>query len=847
MEAFATYLLKSSIWLSGFTLVYFLFLRNERFFMLKRIYLVSGILISFLFPLFTIHYQVVVPDPAISPADIMHSGNQAVTGTFQAGTESLINYRFILLSLYLSGVLFLAFRLIMQIGSLYKIINGATINKRGEAKLIRASEFSSSFSFINYVFINPSVSETEVEEIMNHEIVHVRQKHWFDLLLIEVIRLFQWVNPFAWIYTGFIKLNHEYLADEMALQRTSNPAIYKAALVNQLFSSPVINLSNSFNYSLNKKRFDMMKKIISSPYRKLKVLFILPVFAIVFYAFAEPEYNYSAPAGNTMINYQAPAIIAKDVKGVVLKEDGTPFAGVPILVTGTTIRSTTDESGNFTLTGVPEDALIVFSYKGYLTQVLKAEFNKEMSVKLMRDPDYKEVTVISYGDGTPGPLTIRSGNMTAGPAPKPLIVIDGVISNNGVDEINPNEINSISVLKDKSATAVFGEKGKDGVIIVTLKKQDPAIIQKIVNGIVLKEDEKPLQGVNITSTGTMGNAYGATSGPDGQFEINDVQADASLLFFCQGYKRQTLKAVFGSEMTVKMVIDPEYKTQTPRPEPIAIVDGVISEKSYTEVSKELGYNLGIIKVLSLKESAEKYGEKGKNGVVEITTRKKALEMGLKPPFRRMKPEDSPTFQGNRISSFDQWLVGQIKYPTEAAAKGAQGRVYVNFTVELDGSLSNIKLVNSPDPVLSDAVLKAVGSSPKWDPPKNAAVDEAYQYNIAVKFTLPDNVSDGKAYVVVEEMPRYPGGESELLNFITVNTQYPEEAKTQLIQGKVIVRFIVNTEGKPEDVMVLKAVHPLLDAEAIRVVSKLSGFRPGYQGGNPVNVYYMVPITFSLTK
>lgn len=221
----------------------------------------------------------------------------------------------------------------------------------------------------------------------------------------------------------------------------------------------------------------------------------------------------------------------------------------------------------------------------------------------------------------------------------------------------------------------------------------------------MKEDGKPLQGVNITSTGTMGNAYGTTSGPDGRFEINDVQADASLLFFCQGYKRQTLKAIFGSEMTVKMAIDQEYKAQTPRPEPIAIVDGIMTEKSFTEVSKELGYALGIVKFLSLKESAEKYGEKGKNGVVEITTRKKALEMGLKPPFRRMKPEDSPTFQGNKISSFDQWVVSQIKYPTEAIAKGAQGRVYVNFTVELDGSLSNIKLVNSRIPFFQMRCLK----------------------------------------------------------------------------------------------------------------------------------------------
>ena len=83
----------------------------------------------------------------------------------------------------------------------------------------------------------------------------------------------------------------------MALQRTSDPAIYRAALLNQIVGSPVISLVNSFNYSLNKKRFTMMKNIISSPYRKMKILFILPVFAIVFYAFAKPDYQYISQAG----------------------------------------------------------------------------------------------------------------------------------------------------------------------------------------------------------------------------------------------------------------------------------------------------------------------------------------------------------------------------------------------------------------------------------------------------------------------------------------------------------------------------------------------------------------------
>lgn len=95
------------------------------------------------------------------------------------------------------------------------------------------------------------------------------------------------------------------------------------------------------------------------------------------------------------------------------------------------------------------------------------------------------------------------------------------------------------------------------------------------------------------------------------------------------------------------------------------------------------------------------------------------------------------------------------------------------------------------------------------------------------------------------MPKYPGGEMELLRFIAENTVYPEAAKFENAQGRVIVRFIVNTEGDVEDAIVLKGVNPYLDAEALRVVNKLEKFEPASQGGKPVSVYYMVPITFTL--
>jgi TonB family protein len=106
-------------------------------------------------------------------------------------------------------------------------------------------------------------------------------------------------------------------------------------------------------------------------------------------------------------------------------------------------------------------------------------------------------------------------------------------------------------------------------------------------------------------------------------------------------------------------------------------------------------------------------------------------------------------------------------------------------------------------------------------------------------------SDPEPFVVVEDMPMFPGGDGALLNYIGKNTRYPEAAKVNNIQGKVIVRFCVTALGGVDRISILKGVDPNLDAEALRVVATLPEFKPGKQGGKPVPVWYMVPITFTL--
>ncbi|MDR1556641.1 MAG: M56 family metallopeptidase [Tannerellaceae bacterium] len=112
---------------------------------------------------------------------------------------------------------------------------------------------------------------------------------------------------------------------------------------------------------------------------------------------------------------------------------------------------------------------------------------------------------------------------------------------------------------------------------------------------------------------------------------------------------------------------------------------------------------------------------------------------------------------------------------------------------------------------------------------------------------PEAPQDDKkpVFTVVEQMPRFPGGEGELLKFVATNVKYPEEAKAKKIEGRVIVSFIVNDDGRVSDPVITRGIEPLLDAESLRVIQLMPVWTPGKQRGIPVAVRYTLPITFKL--
>ncbi|NLU39652.1 MAG: M56 family metallopeptidase [Bacteroidales bacterium] len=225
-------------------------------------------------------------------------------------------------------------------------------------------------------------------------------------------------------------------------------------------------------------------------------------------------------------------------------------------------------------------------------------------------------------------------------------------------------------------------------------------------------------------------------------------------------------------------------------------------------------------------------------------------------------EDMPLFPGGE-DALRKWIGENVKYPAPAAENGIHGKVYVQFVVEADGSVSRAKVVRGVDPSLDAEALRVVNASPKWKPGYQGGKAVPVSYTVPINFAL-DNGENGKKIdgVVVtsykqeatskdsifqtcEVMPVFPGGETEVRKFIANNIRYPKEALKYGEVGKVYVTFIVAKDGAVEKVRIVRSVSPALDNEAIRVVSTMPNWIPGKNKGEPVNVQYTMPVNFQL--
>lgn len=283
MNEFLIYLMKSSVCLGVLYLIYWFFLKKDTFFMANRIYLISSIILSFVLPLFRI--PVVYENPELTYVVVM----ETITITAQkleSGILSNLSVYQKLFIVYLTGVAIFFFRFVFQILQLIFLIRKFGVTKMDGLKIVKLDRKYSPFSYFNYIFLNEeNLKDKNLKEIIDHERIHIEQKHSVDLVLLEALTIIQWFNPFIWFYKSSLKGIHEYLADAGLLAGGLNKVNYQSLLLNQTVGVQINDLSNNFNQSLIKKRFIMMTKKQSKRSAGLKLLLFLPVTALLIVCF----------------------------------------------------------------------------------------------------------------------------------------------------------------------------------------------------------------------------------------------------------------------------------------------------------------------------------------------------------------------------------------------------------------------------------------------------------------------------------------------------------------------------------------------------------------------------------
>ena len=126
-----------------------------------------------------------------------------------------------------------------------------------------------------------------------------------------------------------------------------------------------------------------------------------------------------------------------------------------------------------------------------------------------------------------------------------------------------------------------------------------------------------------------------------------------------------------------------------------------------------------------------------------------------------------------------------------------------------------------------------------------ALKDSTEQTKALSPVAVDNKDNPLNFRVVERLPEFPGGSVEFMKWLTRNLNYPEKARQQKVQGKVVVSFVVNADGKTSDVKVITKVHPLLDREALRVIRMMPEWKPGEDKGKPCSTMIAIPVVFAL--
>ncbi len=633
MGTFLVYILKSSLCLALFYLFYRLLLSKETFHRFNRIALLGVMLISCLLPL----VRVTVDRATVVNTSVMLVEEDMLMYPWEMQTvvqeEAAFPWREWLVAVYFLGILFFLLRNFLSLGYVFYLIRHSRCQRmeNGICLVVHQEGFAP-FSWMKYIVISQTDLDENGTDILTHEEAHIRNRHSWDLLLVELCIWLQWFNPAAWLLKQELQNVHEYEADEAVLRQGIDAKRYQMLLIKKAVGARLYSIANSFNHSSLKKRITMMIRKKSNPWARAKYLYVLPLAAVTVAAFARPEISepldeissvkvndLSAITGNNSPeNLSVASNSAADVtlKMKVTDQTGSPIVGASVLIVNSTSGTLTDLEGNFTLK-VGDDQRISVSYIGMKSV--------ELSVKECLEKQIKEVRLTSDADSGPQLTVVSQSSESASQKapqhnttsePQNTEEVFMVVEN--MPEF-PGGLNAcLKFLADHVAyPKEAAEKKIQGRVIVqfVVMKDGSIANARVIRSVAPLLDAEALRVIGLMPKWKPGTQRG---------QAVNVKFTMPITFRLDKDSTDMQPALVGKVIEISGATKENNQKAFHFPDgketPLVVVDG--EEISVSSLEKLSSDTFESINVFKGETAINRFGEKGKNGVLLITTKKK---------------------------------------------------------------------------------------------------------------------------------------------------------------------------------------------------------------------------------
>lgn len=495
------YVIKAAITLALLYSCFFIFLSKETFHRFNRCMLVGIMLISLVMPMFhftTSHPTTLNEEVYIVQNYIEHDTTPIIVTAQQAQGITWIQA---LTWIYMAGVVLMLILTLVQAISLCRFMCSGVrhTDTQGNTVILHNNDVPP-FSIFRYIVMSVKDYESSRQYILTHEQEHIRLGHTYDLLLLQGMKTLMWFNPFIWFLSRDLKAVHEYEADQAVINQGIDAKSYQQLLVMKVVGNRLQPFTNNLNHGSLKKRIVMMYQKPSNRWLMLKALCAIPVAALTINTFATPiETDPVEDMVKTLETTNVPTIneVTENVLTAVESVDTTPFAIHPVKDQYGRILGFSHEgkpsAGDFECTAeyvfINGRQATEAELRNYKTLLANSTFEMVKTENGTAKYNYKDKH---------GIIVIHTQEASAAPDDNnPLVIVNGIEINLPVDiktltgetiakalNIKEDDMESITVLKDAAATAIYGERGKNGVIEIKVKS---AFLNKLP-GVQQNED-----------------------------------------------------------------------------------------------------------------------------------------------------------------------------------------------------------------------------------------------------------------------------------------------------------------------------------------------------------------------